>query len=351
MIRLFASAAIAAALACSSAAPALAAGSRVSSPVALTREAGRLKPGDWVWAPNVAPRGPVLVYVDLDRQRATVYRNGVRMAVSTISSGKPGHETPSGVFTILQKNRDHRSSTYNNAPMPNMQRLTWKGVALHAGNLPGYPASHGCVRLPMEFSRLLFGITNLGGTVVIAGSHGEPIKRPAAGVLAPSNVGGPIARRLPLGSAQDYSWNPELSPEGPVSIIVSTGDQQVVVLRSGIEIGRARAVIRQEALSPQVLTMTKGLDGRNEWIQVGVSAIRQEGGEVISTRSGEVTSTRGVERMGLPAPFVVAMRSVMSPGTTVLVTRAGVDAQTTGATATATMLESDPQAGKDQPSQ
>ena len=339
---------LAALLACSGS-EALAAGSRVSSPVALAREANRLKPGDWVWAPTLSPRGPVLVYVDLDRQRATVYRNGVRIAVCTVSSGKPGHETPTGVFTILQKNRDHRSSTYDNAPMPNMQRLTWKGVALHAGNLPGYPASHGCVRLPLEFSRLLFGITSLGGTVVIAGSHGEPVKRPAAGVLAPGNVGGPIARRLPLGSAQDYSWNPELSPEGPVSIIVSTGDQQVVVLRGGIEIGRARALIRQDALNPQVLTMTRGAGGRSEWIQVGVSAIRQDGGEVISTRSGEVTSTRGVERMGLPAPFATAMRSVMVPGTTVLVTRAGVDAQTTGAGAPATMLESDPQAGKDQP--
>jgi hypothetical protein len=346
MIRLVASAALVVALACS-AAPALAIGSKVSSPAALAREAERLKPGDWVWAPNVAPHGPVLVYVDLDRQRATVYRNGVRIGVSTVSSGKAGHETPTGVFTILQKNRDHRSSTYDNAPMPNMQRLTWKGVALHAGNLPGFPASHGCVRLPMEFSRLLFGVTDLGGTVVIAGVHGAPVKRPAAGVLTPSNVGGPVARRLPLGSAQDYSWNPQLAPEGPVSIIVSTGDQQVVVLRGGVEIGRARAVIRQEGVTPQVLTMTKAVDGRSEWIQVGVSAIRQGGGEVISTRSGEVTSTRGVEQMGLPAPFVTAMRSVIAPGTTVLVTRAGVDAQTTGGGAT--MLESDPEAGKDQP--
>jgi hypothetical protein len=340
MKQLFASAAIAAALlAC---APALASGSRVSSPLALAREADRLKPGQWVWAPSLAPRGPVLVYVDLDSQRATVYRNGVRVAVSTVSSGKTGHETPTGGFTILQNNRHHRSSTYDNAPMPNMQRLTWKGVALHAGNLPGFPASHGCVRLPLEFSRLLFGITDLGGTVVIAGGHDGPVRRRAAGVLTPGNVGGEAARRLPLGSAQDYSWNPDLSRTGPVSIIVSTGDQQVVVLRNGVEIGRARAVIRQDALTAQVLTLVRS-PGKNEWIQVGVSAIRQSGGEVVSTRTGEVTSTRGVERMGLPAPFVVAMRSVMTPGTTVLVTRAPVDAQTTGPQQT--VIESEPPAG------
>ncbi len=81
---------------------------------------------------------------------------------------------PTGVFKILQKDKHHRSSTYNNAPMPNMNRLTWSGVALHAGNLPGYPASHGCVRLPMEFSERLFGITRTGMTVVIADNKSYP---------------------------------------------------------------------------------------------------------------------------------------------------------------------------------
>ena len=104
----------------------------------------------------------MLVYVDIGRQRATVYRNGVRIGVSTISSGKAGNSTPTGVFTILQKNKDHRSSTYDNAPMPYMQRLTWKGVAMHAGNLPGYPASHGCVRLPLEFAKRLFEVDRHG---------------------------------------------------------------------------------------------------------------------------------------------------------------------------------------------
>jgi len=127
--------------------PALAQGDRATSPPEFARRADNLKPGQWVWAPQVSPTGPLLVYVDLSRQIATVYRNGVRIAVSTISSGKEGHATPTGVFTILQKDKDHRSSTYNNAPMPYQQRLTWDGVALHAGGLPGYPESHGCIRL------------------------------------------------------------------------------------------------------------------------------------------------------------------------------------------------------------
>jgi hypothetical protein len=148
---------------------AVAQGAAQSSPAGLIGEPEKLKPGQWVWAPELAPAGPLLVYVDLTRQLASVYRNGVRMAVTTISSGKPGHETPTGVFTILQKDANHHSSKYNNAPMPYQERLTWDGVALHAGGLPGYPESHGCVHLPLQFAKLLFGIESLGGTVIIAG--------------------------------------------------------------------------------------------------------------------------------------------------------------------------------------
>jgi hypothetical protein len=314
---------------------ALASGSKVSSPLQLARQADKLKPGEWVWAARISTSGPVLVYVDLDRQLATVYRNGVRIGVSTISSGKDGYETPRGVFTILEKDMDHRSRTYDDAPMPFQQRLTWKGVALHAGNLPGFPASHGCVRLPLEFSKLLFKTTEMGGTVVIAGSHGEPYKRPPAGVLAPARVGGYGAVQLPLREDNDFSWHPELSPSGPTSIVISTGDQQVVVLRNGIEIGRAKAAVEQQTTESQVLTLTETRGGKPEWIQVGVTNLAGERAEIISTQ--------GVERMQLPAEFVEKMRSVMTRGTTVLVTQASVGVQTTGPQTT--VLASDPDEG------
>lgn len=117
----------------------LAQGAPKSAQLKLAKQAEKLKPGEWVWAPEIAPKGPILVYVDLTRQLATVYRNGVRIGVSTISSGRPGYETPTGVFTILEKNKEHISHKYNDAPMPYQERLTWGGVALHAGGLPGYP--------------------------------------------------------------------------------------------------------------------------------------------------------------------------------------------------------------------
>jgi len=111
-----------------------------------------LKPGEFVWNPAAAEIGPIVVLVSLGEQRSYVYRNGIQIGVTTVSSGKPGHGTPTGVFVILQKDKDHRSSKYNNAPMPYTQRLTWDGVALHAGGLPGYPSSHGCVHLSSKFA-------------------------------------------------------------------------------------------------------------------------------------------------------------------------------------------------------
>ena len=110
----------------------------------------------------------MVIVVSLSEQRAWVFRNGERVATSTISSGKAGKETPTGVFPILEKRKMHRSNLYDDAPMPFMQRLTWDGVALHAGRIPGHPASHGCIRLPAQFARELFGITRRDETVVIS---------------------------------------------------------------------------------------------------------------------------------------------------------------------------------------
>jgi hypothetical protein len=307
-------------LSAASATPLLAQGAKSSAQLELARQADKLKPGEWVLKPEIAPSGPVLVYVDLTRQRATVYRNGVRIGVSTISSGKDGHETPTGVFTILEKNVVHHSKTYDDAPMPFQQRLTWMGVAMHAGNLPGYPASHGCVRLPMEFAKRLFTLTPMGGTVVIAGGNEDPVKRPAAGVLAPVMAGVTKVPAMPLSPEGVFTWKPELSPTGPVSIIISTRDQQVVVLRNGVEIGRAHAVVAQQTDQPQVMTLTGG--AKPQWISVGVASLTGEPAEIISTER--------VEQMHLPQEFVKAMRSVIQPGTTVLVTQAGVDASSTG---------------------
>jgi hypothetical protein len=196
--------------------------------------AQQLKNGEYVWAPELSPSGSALLVVNLATQRAVLFRNGVPMAASTISSGKEGNETPTGVFSILEKRKEHYSSTYNNAPMPNMQRLTWKGIALHAGNLPGYPASHGCIRLPMRFSELLFGATEKGMTVVITSVPTVPQNSgtPDMAVLGPSTAGDSLTNAA-------YDWHPERAPTGMTSVVVSIADQRAIVMRGGVQIGSA----------------------------------------------------------------------------------------------------------------
>ena len=137
-------------------------------PVVL--RAATLQPGEYAWESRSASTGPLFVVISLTSQRAMVYRDGVLIGASTISTGSKDRETPTGVFPILEKQLVHRSSTYDNAPMPYMQRLTSKGVALHAGNLPGYAASHGCIRLPTGFAKLLYEATRVGTPVMITDS-------------------------------------------------------------------------------------------------------------------------------------------------------------------------------------
>jgi hypothetical protein len=111
--------------------------------------------------------GPVRIVVSLSQQKAFVYKAGALVAASPVSTGRRGHETPTGTFPILEKQVHHRSNKYSNAPMPFMQRLTPYGIALHAGHVPGYPASHGCIRLPWGFAKRLYGLTSYGTTVTI----------------------------------------------------------------------------------------------------------------------------------------------------------------------------------------
>ena len=144
----------------------------------IVSEATSLRPGQFVWQPDAAAAGEVEIVVSLPLQRAYVYRGGTLIGVSTVSTGQPGFETPVGSFNILQKRREHYSNRYNNAPMPFMQRLTWDGVALHAGEIPDRPASHGCIRLPAGFARNLFAVTELGAAVHVtdlAPSAGEAL--------------------------------------------------------------------------------------------------------------------------------------------------------------------------------
>lgn len=152
--------------------------------IAVAQAAAALAPNRFVWAdPQMTAidpvTQPVTVVVSLPMQRAYVYRGDTMIAAASVSTGKDGKDTPVGVFPILQKREMHRSNLYNSAPMPFMQRLTWDGVALHAGNNPGFPDSHGCIRLPTAFAKKLFSVTSVGTNVIVTdqmvGDHLDPM--------------------------------------------------------------------------------------------------------------------------------------------------------------------------------
>lgn len=296
-------------------------GAKVSSLVELAQRADELKPGEWVWAPQISPEGPVVVYVDLTRQVADIYRNGVRIGVSTVSTGKPGHETPTGVFAILQKDRNHHSSTYNNAPMPFQQRLTWDGVALHAGGLPGYPESHGCVHLPYKFAEQLFGTTSMGGTVIVQGRAGAPVKIPAAGVLSPATAGGLPESYRPLGDNETFRWDDDAESEGPISIVVSTADQKMIVMRNGVEIARSKVELHGSPSDTLAATFTVDASGEAHWSLVPLPGH--------SDAEGHGVDATALNRLRMPHGMLTRLRAEIGPGAHVLVTHASIDANST----------------------
>ncbi|PDT73262.1 L,D-transpeptidase [Bradyrhizobium sp. C9] len=122
---------------------------------AIEKEAGR------------KPQGPLIISVSIDQQRVSIYDANGLYAESPVSTGMKGHSTPMGVFSVIQKQKYHQSNIYSGAPMPYMQRITWSGIAMHAGVLPGYPASHGCIRMPMSFAVKMYNWTRMGARVFV----------------------------------------------------------------------------------------------------------------------------------------------------------------------------------------
>jgi L,D-transpeptidase-like protein len=304
-----------------------------------------LKPGEWIWGGDNKAMGPMAVIVSLTEQRAYVYRNGILVAISTVSTGKPGHETPTGVFTILQKDKDHHSKKYDNAPMPWQERLTWDGIALHAGGLPGYPESHGCVHLPSAFAEKLFASTNMGMTVVIAeaGKGAVNIVHPR-GIIPIDPRTGAGTNVPPLNEGEAYRWTPDASPDGPVSMVLSTADERVVVLRNGIEIGRARIVVKNPDEGTHAYIVAEGfMDGDNpilpgtrmpKWITIGIPGHAGDSGKVVEEES--------VARVSLDREFAANLLPLLKPGVVLLTTDEPVLPETTGESLQ--VLNSDPPA-------
>src|ERR1700686_2622658 len=126
--------------------------------------------------PEDRPKGPLQIIISIADQRVSLFDNGALIARSSVSTGVQGHPTPLGVFSVIGKELWHRSNIYSAAPMPYMQRITWSGIALHAGVLPGHPASHGCIRLAKDFAIRLWHLTKRGTRVIIAPNEVDPVQ-------------------------------------------------------------------------------------------------------------------------------------------------------------------------------
>lgn len=341
--------------------PAFAQGAKSSAPIDTPID--QLKPGEFIWAPELVPGGPLVMVISIAEQRGYLYRNGIRIAVTTVSTGKKGNETPTGVFTILQKNKDHRSNLYDDAPMPFMQRLTWDGVALHAGKLPGYPASHGCVRLPYQFARVLFDTSDFNMTVIVTDDTAQE-GASTKGLLVPMEfASGDKVPQVPrLSWFENYRWAPEKAPSGPLSILISTTDQRAIVMRNGIEIGRSKiGIVGKATFGTQAYVLLEG--ERNEpskivpgkkaknWMSIPMPGYAPEADTAKNTDAAsskaidaslaispaaslgkplEVLDPMVVKRIVVPVDFARSVYEALAPGTTLVLTDARVLPRTTG---------------------
>jgi hypothetical protein len=266
----------------------------------------KLRAGQYVWAPEVAPKGPMLLIVNTRTQRAVLFRNGVPIAATTVSTGRQGRDTPTGVFTVLEKQVVHHSSKYDNAPMPYMQRLTWQGVALHAGHLPGYPASHGCIRMPAGFAKLLYGVTGLGMTVVIINHATQPRIAPTPQIVAMGRDS------IGAGGDGEVAWTPEKSPSGPVSIVVSATDRRAVVLRNGVEIGSGPVSVSGPVTGTWAYALRSVDQSGQHWIRVSLSDHAASADDPVPRSEWQ--------RFQAPESFRKEVAAIVQPGTTIVVT-------------------------------
>lgn len=210
------------------------------------------------------PQGPLVIVVSINRQKVTIYDSNGVFAESPVSTGMKGHSTPMGVFSVIQKHKFHHSNIYSGAPMPYMQRITWSGVAMHAGVLPGYPASHGCIRMPMAFAVKMWNWTKMGARVIVS-----------PGQMTPQGFSHPMLASLRVPPQPAASLEPATSvgdkadkgaPETKVTEakpVETASAEAVVELRSTVghtvmsDVTTGNAPVREEAAKTEVKTEVK----------------------------------------------------------------------------------------------
>jgi hypothetical protein len=311
---------------------------------------------------QVASKGPLQIIISIADQRISLYENGVLIAQSSVSTGVPRHPTPLGVFSVIGKKKWHRSNIYSGAPMPYMQRITWSGIALHAGDLPGYPASHGCIRLTKDFAIRLWRLTKRGTRVIIAPEDVKPVaiahpqlfaQKPGAAPASPesgtatvaSNVGAAAAgTQAPLGSSTDESdkapdpASAAAKPQKvvPISVFVSRQSNRLFVRREFTPLFDVPIEIRNpaEPIGTHVFSVVESQneDAAIRWTVVSIpersSPIKGAPRRLHKEPLMPDNANAVLERIDIPQDVVDRIAQLLTPGSSLIVSDHGISRET-----------------------
>ncbi len=302
---------------------------------APVRKRPKTKNTDIHFTDQKVPPGPLHIIASIAKQRVTVFMNGVRIAEAPISTGVPGHPTPMGIFAVISKARHHRSNIYSGAPMPYMHRITWSGIALHQGPLPGYPASHGCIRLPESFASKLWAITKLGARVIVTRDEAAPVafesprlfvpkkpaEKPATEAAAPEPVVAMVTGSIADSAAPvtDIVKLPEPSQpvteapkeaakrKGPVQVFVSRKEAKLYVRQGFAPLFEAPVTVADpdQPWGTHIFTVMDIKDDKASWtaltVPSGYADPQERHGRKLSAKQIERLQKRAADLANAPA--------------------------------------------------
>jgi len=304
--------------------------------------------------------GPLHIVISIADQRISVYDDGVLIERSSVSTGVSDHPTPSGIFSVISKKRWHRSNLYSDAPMPYMQRITWSGIALHAGVLPGYPASHGCIRLKWDFAIRLWHLTKRGTRVIIAPNDVRPVE--IANLRLPQSkpkAAYPTGAAISDNAMIEVAGAPSLQPQKvaasvpgsarktvPISILVSRKSNMLFVRHGFRQLFEIPVTIRdpEESLGTHVFTLMKSRpgDAAFRWTVMSIpegSPRAQQGStrrpksaikHMVETNPPEPSPKKAnaaLDRIEMPPDAVERIAELLTPGSTLIVSDYGISSE------------------------
>lgn len=241
------------------------------------------------------PQGPLIIAVSIDKQKVRVYDSNGLFAESPVSTGMKGHSTPMGVFSVIQKHKLHHSNIYSGAPMPYMQRITWSGIAMHAGVLPGYPASHGCIRMPMAFAMKMWNWTKMGARVVVTPGEMTPASFSHPLLVAQKVVPQPVVADEIKNELPKTDMPAVKSDKGADAGSAIKSDDTASNLELRSTVGHASPIRTADASGAMSTTMTDASAGKQASSDTVSAEAKPEAAKSESKAEAQATPATGAE--------------------------------------------------------